>query len=261
MSRSGRPRLVRGSANMAPATQRALRDFAEERHRWRVDREELAAKCAKRSIQRDETPERASATAFANWVFWQRNPNYQPPARGPSPTLLRWSGEYGHKQICTLQEMMSRDRRVGALVRARGDWRPIYVDGLDRSNQRTFFASRLRVDGQKLSGRPDVVLRDASSGNVIILERKVVHRPTWNMPKDGFANHWCQVWTYGWMDAWVNAPNILLVLQYWRRDWKARPQSVVHGIAPVRMCRSPAFDAWARNWFHAYGGRFVNPLE
>jgi hypothetical protein len=250
-----RPTVCRGSV-VPPAVLadlRLLSRIAKEAQRHPIEPSPPLPVEQVRRQDRYDVPGRATAAAFGDWVFWQRNPHYQPLQRGRSTTRMLWSGQYGHAQIERLRLWLLRDRNAARLV-STTDWELVYADPPDKAAQHVFRASCLIVDGQELTGRPDVVLRSTVSGGVIVLERKVLHRDEQAIPKDGFANHWCQLWCYGWMDAWADAPYVMLALQYWRRHWQQSTWAKVHGLAPVRFCRSPGFEAWARRWFEKYGG-------
>jgi hypothetical protein len=211
----------------------------------------------RKHVYRDDGLGRASPTAFADWVFWRKNPNYVPAERGHSSVRMMWSGQCGHKQIEQLRLWLCTDRRAASLVEKAGRWQPIYVDSPDGAAGSPFMASCLKVDGEPVRGRPDVVLRDEDTGGLIVLERKLLQREPKSVPKDGYANHWCQLWCYGWMDQWAGAPYVLLALQYWHRDWRRGPPAKKDDVARVRLCRSPRFHAWALGWFKRYGGVFV----
>jgi hypothetical protein len=210
-----------------------------------------------RRIHHVEAGDRASATAFADWVFWQINPHYEPEEHATSSVQMMWSGAYDHAQIEKLRLWLCRERRAAPLFEKAGRWEPIYVDSHNGAGGCAFAASCLTVYGKPVGGRPDVVLRDGDSGGVIVLERKVLQRGVESVPRDGYANHWCQLWCYGWMDAWADAPYVLLALQYWHRDWTRGPLARKDDTARIRFCRSPRFHAWALDWFKRYGGTFA----
>ncbi len=233
---------------------RVLRDLAKE-HWKRSHKASLSGTDRKPpNLRSDAVVKRSSPTAFADWIFWQLNPTHRPTARGDSSQKMKWSGEYGHEQIERLRLWLQRDRRVGMHFERPGAWCPIYVDSPDRPEQRNFIASRLTVNGQSLKGRPDVVLQNEVTKAVIILERKVTQGNPERIPQSGYANHLCQLWCYGCMDAWNEAPYVMLVLQYWHRDWKKSTWANVYHVAPVRLNLDERFHSWALNWFTRYGG-------
>ncbi len=261
MSRRRRARWVSKTipplGKILPHELQALRELAKEE--WRKQRRKASPTSRPQAFAKksNESVNPASSTAFADWVFWQLNPDYRPIDRQRTSLQMKWSGEYGHEQIERLKLWIKKDRRECGSFGLQSPWRAVYVDSQNRSEQNTFVASRLKFNGVALKGRPDVVLRDTQTNGIIILERKITHGDPNSIPPSGYANHLCQLWTYAWMDAWNDAPYVMLVLQYWHRDWGKSPWSHDLGVAPVRFREDNQFNRWATNWFTRYGGEFA----
>lgn len=91
------------------------------------------------------------------------------------------------------------------------NWELIFEDPLDGSAS-VYEISSLKIHEQPLIGIPDLVFREKRSGKILILERKVSNA---DIPSDGWPNLKAQLWCYGQIDAFINAPSVLLVGEVW----------------------------------------------
>jgi len=91
-------------------------------------------------------------------------------------------------------------------------------DGTANSCVDALQISALKVNGQPLQAKPDLVFRDRRSGDVLIMELKA-----WNgrgkLPVFGWPNLKMQLWCYGMIDKWRDAPSIILQSRVWRWDY------------------------------------------
>lgn len=91
-------------------------------------------------------------------------------------------------------------------------WRPIYIDPLDGKPQ-ALEISLLTVHGRSLYGAPDYVLKNDTTGTVLIVEVKITDR---ELCSDGWPNLRAQLWAYGHIDLFQNqATDIVLVGEIW----------------------------------------------
>lgn len=206
-----------------------------------------------------EPASKATATTFADWVFHKLNPGHRAAAKTESTQRMRWSGQYGHEEIERLKSWLQRNRHIARLSHSFGEWKCVYADPPDRADAHVFQASCLWINGSPMRCRPDVVLRDEKTGRVIILERKVTHtvREREHYLAHGYLSHWCQAWCYAWIDDWLNAPDVLLVLQYWYRDWsRSNWAKRLDDFQPVKWRSSRQFHSEILRLFREYGGAF-----
>lgn len=64
-------------------------------------------------------------------------------------------------------------------------------------------------------GRPDIVFRKISNGDIVIVERKASQR---QMPSDSWPSTRAQLWCYAHADLFSVAPRITLVAEAWRES-------------------------------------------
>ena len=90
------------------------------------------------------------------------------------------------------------------------DWELVFRDPLTEVSP--FRISSLQVNGRAMYGVPDIVYRNAKTGEVMIVEIKATDA---NLPQDGWPNLRAQLWCYAQIDDWRNAPKITLIGQVW----------------------------------------------
>lgn len=112
-----------------------------------------------------------------------------------------------------LDEGKQIERSIAKLARPPGhpDWELVYRDPLN-GKPPALAISGLTVNGKSLWGAPDLVYRHKLSGEVVIVERKSSNRV---IPSDGWPNLRAQLWAYGYIDQWRDAPKITLVGEVW----------------------------------------------
>lgn len=136
---------------------------------------------------------RNTVTAFSGWVFslYRPDPNTQAINHG--------------KRI----ERILQRRRFPAPTKS--GWELVFQDPLlDSRNAKKI--SALRVNGSPIWGIPDLVLREKSTGHIIIVERKASNA---DIPTDGWPNVRAQLWAYSQFDEWCTSPRITLACEVW----------------------------------------------
>jgi hypothetical protein len=104
------------------------------------------------------------------------------------------------------------------------------------------------------------VLEHRKTGDIMIIERKVTSVPVEQIPALGWPNLKAQLWCYGWIDDWRDAPNILLVGQLWGATPTRRGYAFCNykfarlPIYPVWCYRDPEFQLHGAELFQLYGG-------
>jgi hypothetical protein len=195
---------------------------------------------------------KATASAFEDFVFKLLNPNWRP---GAGQKHIREMGTYNHEMIERLA--LWHDTEVGH-VHSQPRWEPVFVD--QPGAKQMFLASRLTYDGRPFRCRPDVVMREANTGHVLILERKthLVRQANPSRMRKGYNvreydNIWAELWCYAWIDDWVESRgNMTLVSDLWNFD---RWNTVVKDSRIARTFA--AIDPGIRMYFSRYGGKIA----
>ena len=201
-----------------------------------------------------ESPQ-PTASSFAQWVFEVTTPGFRRGRRRDKQTVERslLEGRFIHRGIEALALWYNRDH-PGSLRPS--SWRLEYADPHDdAASGRVFCASRLTVAGQAMRCSPDVVFKHRRTGAVLIVERKTTRARGPQVPLAGWPRIAAQLWCYGWIDDWADAPEAYLVGQIWTRRSRGPGHFQVTWAKP-RWRRSDAeFHAtWCR-MFGAFGGR------
>lgn len=142
----------------------------------------------------------------------------------------------------------------------RGDWLLEFADPLDNSAD-PFVASFLKVHGEPLRCKPDVVLRNRINGDILIIGRKITWVPVGQIPAYGWPNLRTQLWCYSWIDQWARTDNVYLVAQIWRRsreyeDYEMIDQSKLVPVSPRWQKGDAQFHQECLSLFQTYGGEF-----
>lgn len=195
---------------------------------------------------------RATASAFANWVFdvtYKRNSLVDETDDWLATRSFRMQmGAITHRDI-ELFLMHSWTKEFLGNKNTSG-WELEFVDNKARPD-RTFVSSKLLVDDCPLKCVPDVVLSKNSGNELLIIERKTTFVPEPYIPRNGWPNVEAQLWCYSWIDEFVSARKVWLVGQLWHRS-----------RGGVAMChRHPAWvrserehENRCRQLFKGYGG-------
>ena len=107
----------------------------------------------------------------------------------------------------------------------------------------SFRISTLKVNGKALYGVPDIVYRNAKTGEIMIVEIKASNA---EVPLDGWPNLRTQLWCYAQIDQWADAPKITLVGQVWKPGATTLRKTLIWDNA------SRSFQEGCRNLFDAY---------
>lgn len=185
------------------------------------------------AIRREGLPE---SSPFIPHEILARRARERPPAE-PFPTVSAFTEwiyslyvsqkseeaiQRGKKFEASIQSLF-REKRLDPLFprkQARSDgcgselsrlrnWEIEYEDPLDKRDQ-TFTISALRVSGKALVGRPDLVYRHRVTKSVLVVE----HKSYWKLdeiPPFGWPNLKAQLWCYGKIDRWKDAPHVFLL--------------------------------------------------
>lgn len=105
------------------------------------------------------------------------------------------------------------ERSVARLAKpsANSDWALIYKDPLECAPT-PLKISALKFNGNPLWGAPDLVYRNNTTDELIIVERKATDKP---IPVNGWPNLKAQLWAYSHIDDFKNAPLITLIGEIW----------------------------------------------
>lgn len=145
-------------------------------------------------------PPRVRVTDFSKWIFDLYDP-------GPRAEQLE-AGQRIEAAVDTLYI------RQNSTVYIANGWQLLYRDPLDET-VKPLKISALQVADQPLWGRPDIVFRNRSTGDIIVVERKASQR---RMPSDSWPNARAQLWCYAQADLFIDAPRITMVAEAWRQS-------------------------------------------
>jgi len=133
-------------------------------------------------------------------------------------------------------------------------WEIIY-NGTSASDEQSKLIDHLRINADPLKAKPDLVLRDSESGDVLVLELK-----TWRggkyLPRFGWANTKAQLWCYGLLQ-WPEQPrNVYLQVHVWLRQ-RGELTGRFWVLTPWRS-NDPRIHREALQLFEAFGGTYIN---
>lgn len=161
-----------------------------------------------------------TASDFSNWVFdYYKGPRRRAgrEAEAEEQEALRL-GAIDHHDI----ERIRTD-----LVGKSHDWFAEYVDHAD-SSASILIASALKVYGQPLRCKPDLVLCHKSKRQRIIVERKTTRQVRLIEQREptNWKNIQAQLWCYSYIDQWADCPNITLIGELWYRSHGSLMRSI-----------------------------------
>jgi hypothetical protein len=134
-------------------------------------------------------------------------------------------------------------------------WRLIYEDTSSKADQ-VFKISRLRVNGQALTARPDLVFARPDGSEALIVEVKVFRG--FAVPDGGWPNLRAQLWAYSWIDDLQHFSRIRLVGEIWRRSQLSSLGSETPAIIPFD--RGDLDSIWSKV-FVEMGGEIRRPVR
>lgn len=201
---------------------------------------------------------RASASGFSSWVYKLSHDPTRQIIKEPKHDRKSQSSPFTLRDIPIVANYLASVRNDEQLSNG---WGLIYADpGNDASEN--FLASELVVGDEPLRCRPDGVLRHETTGEILIIERKiagVISEYRGPMPKDSWPNIKAQLWCYSWINEWANAPKITLMAEVWRRNYTTGE--------PSPLKEKPFWDREDEMWqdyerlFHLYGGHIERCLQ
>lgn len=89
------------------------------------------------------------------------------------------------------------------------DWVLEYED-ISYKEHPPYRISKLQYRNKPFYGRPDVVYKNIKTNDRIIVEVKNTGSFNNSIPEGGWINLQCQLWSYSWIDDFVDSPNIFL---------------------------------------------------
>ena len=211
----------------------------------------------------------ATASAFQNWVFEQTIPSYARSRDLPISSIINRMelGRYVHEELAKDANWI---RKAIDNSFEPSDWKLVYVDHGDQQSP-NLRASNLTVNGTPLVCRPDVVLSNKNDGRILIIERKTTGRYQGSIPQSAWPNIRAQLWCYGWIDDWLDAPEVILICQFLRRrlskfgDSKRKqdsknPWKLEFDSKPVWLRNDEFFFNEIAHHFNKYGGKISSEI-
>lgn len=156
----------------------------------------------------------ATASAFASWVYSLSHPESINRQKHADEKFF-----VAKEQEIHIEVMMANFTSPRYRLKAK-DWKVLYVDPLNSSTcNQQFEASRLKVDGQPVRCRPDIVFFNYTSRELLIVERKVAVTSAASIPSSCYPNVLAQLWVYSHMNlemaGWPLAKKVLLGAELW----------------------------------------------
>lgn len=226
-----------------------------------------------------ENDRRAEVSAFADWVFdldnyphgrsrnilWsmRHEENYRQRAlfelgRNSEPAMIE---ELIRKLKVQDAELRANRRvaqkrymtRIAANSYSKVGWNLLY-DGTSTSDMEVKSIDSLLIGTKPLRARPDLVLKDGKSGDLLIIELKTWQggstRPTFEWP-----NVKAQLWCYGLIEWPESSANVYLQAYVWL-TWNDELTKNHFAFAPWRS-DDPRRHRESLELFEAFGGRYA----
>lgn len=213
----------------------------------------------KARANRPESPH-STVTAFSDWVFGLITQTDEfAMERGRANELVEINGVLTTLSELAQRRQQARKENWAYYTRKRfpeREWQLVF-DGTSSSPADALPSSALSVNGNAIYGKPDLVFRHQRSNKVLIIELK-----SWNgqgrLPPFGWPNLKVQLWCYGLLDIWRDAPSILLQGWVWRSIYpEPKSYSRVQGITlQPWLSNDPRVHEECLQLFDAYGGRY-----
>jgi hypothetical protein len=137
---------------------------------------------------------------------------------------------------------------------------------LENNNDFSFKISDLRINDSCFFGRPDLVFRNNSTNDRIIIEVKTTFVPDWKLSLNKFKwyNLHCQLWSYSFIDDFKNSPNIFLIGDIWSKTkWQIKDHETPlfwrikkDGLLNLENKAVNKFHNQCKDIFNIYGGKF-----
>lgn len=148
-------------------------------------------------LNRSREATHATASDFSSWVFRSDHPSAFASERTGTASLL---------QVARRKVSNVLDRLADGTA---GEWQLVSCD-TGSVTDKVYTSPVLKLNGEPLRLKPDVVYQHAKSGLVAIFEYKIPSLGV-SVPNNGWPNLACQLWAYSWASPWLNDPNVLLV--------------------------------------------------
>ena len=159
--------------------------------------------------------------------------------------------------ICKSHDFKGKVKRKTSPV----DWRLTFMD--NEASDRTYLASKLRVDGLPMRCRPDLAFENRATGAVMIVEYKMTFFSTATKTRkvhtresfdpEGQPDNRAQLWCYSHIDDFRDVGEVLLVLQFW-------DATTFENKATLTWLRAEQeLEKEARGFFVKYGGEIHDP--
>ena len=169
-----------------------------------------------------------TVTGFSNWVFSLYIEESSPRSLADGKLAEHLIAQRRHgTELIELRKALLRRIPLTSMR----DWELLDRDPLDDSAP-ALTISQLAINGRPLWGLPDLVLRNVRTREIMIIERKTVGESV-IVPSDGWPNLRAQLWAYGHIDKYQNAPRIILIGEIW---WRRNEFGMIY-IRPSKIIR------------------------
>jgi len=147
---------------------------------------------------------------FADWIF-----SCEYGEKNPLPWQIREEyKEKGKKDHVKLENILRKKWFIKDYLKKNEEWELFYCDIKDY--EKIFKASKLLLNNKAFMCKPDVVLFDKLNNQFIVIERKFTKVPIEKILIPKWSSAQGQLWCYSWIDDFIDAKNILLILELYK---------------------------------------------
>jgi hypothetical protein len=156
------------------------------------------------------------ATSFSSWVFNLCHAHSKSQKELYAETFIK--GKMREFEISRLTKHLTLQNHKSIPT----DWLPVYEDPLVQDARQEYFVTKnLKINGEELHCRPDVVLFNDLTKELLIVERKSAITSEASIPDHFYPNVLAQLWCYSKIDFeqanWPIPKKVILAAELWYR--------------------------------------------
>lgn len=191
------------------------------------------------------------ASAFSQWVFENTVEKKGFRTGVPINKKRLELGTYTHELIDEFYRTQWAIKKLRPIAGNLSDWVPIFTER-DASSINIKYSNKLMVSGKPLACQPDVVLKHKIEKKLIIIERKSTTLPQSRI--GAWPNIQTQLWSYSWIDDWLDFDEIILVGQIWTL-YGGRKKPIMINDHFLWKRSDHIHNDYCLKWFNLYRGK------